>query len=191
MIDKILGESYNLKAIRRDKNLKTGKIDQATIIEDEDTQEKQIKFKSDGKTIPKPSDLSLTNVKYQGITHKILGGWKRTDMIEVVEDGDETKIVKITGEEENYSAETAEKEHLFATHRNFLAKKTVEAWNMDDDNTQMWLAAYLSVLALVTLGGMYMIVNGIESAVVEGVTQGIETAWDATGEIENPAEGGE
>lgn len=183
MINTILGGTkYDIKVVRRkvrDSSRGEAFMDRAAVIIDEDSDEQQLKFKSDGKIVPKPSEQNITPLYEKKWYHKFLGGKKRNNFLEVVEDGDSGDFIEFNITEGSKSAERAEKDHIFKTHRNFLAKKTVDAWKVDDDNTQIWLAAYLSVLALITLGGMYMISSGIEESIVKGLESAAESGAGA------------
>lgn len=178
----ILSGGYDKKVIRR--KIREGQdktiLDEAKVIEEEDSEQKLIKFKSDGKEIPKPGDGNFEQLWYRKWWERLMFIPKKPrDFIEIKETDDEIEFIEFNiNQDDDEIVRTSEKNHLFQTHRNILARKTVEAWS-GEDNTQLWLAAYLSVLALITLGGMYVLTTGVEEAIKEGLTQGLSSAGDA------------
>jgi len=170
LTDKVFGPSYKVKTIRR--QVRNGQqdnviMDRAALVEDDITEEKQLKFKSDGKTIPKPSNLSFDNLQ----TKSWFGG--SSDFLEIEEDGDQTSIINFNKKENRLTPERAEKEHIFQAHRNFLNKKTMEAWS-SEDNTEIYILATIALIVVVNLAGQYFIVNGLQQGVADGVIQGFQ-----------------
>lgn len=171
LIDKVFGNSYKIKIIRR--QVRGGNVhkvveDRAALIEDEDTGEKKLKFKSDGKVVPKPSNLNFDSVKTSGFLSS-----GSTDMLEVEEDGDTVSVISFKNSRGDLVADTAEKEHLFQTHRNFMNKKTRESWS-DDDNTELIVMGTVILMLIIDLAGTYFIVNGMQDAIIEGISSGFQ-----------------
>lgn len=173
LTDKILGPTYNIKIIRR--QLRSGRQDKtfedlAAVVEDDESDQKQLKLKSDGKKIPKPSNLSFDQIQTLGI---LRGGNK--DFIELEEDGDEVSFIDFSYDEDEgeLQPERSEKEHIFQAHRNFMNKKTLEAWSQDD-NKEILILGLIVFTVLVNLAGQYFIVNGLEASVVDGIVQGFQ-----------------
>lgn len=172
----ITGDEYPIRVRRRTPTEEF--IDKGKIIEDEDTNEKQLKLKSDGETFPKPGEDKFDLVAYRKWWHKLLVMPKqRTKGLTMIDHGDgEGDFVEYS--RENEKAKAAGSNRIWDTHRNLMGKKYLEL-TQEEDNTQLWLAAYLSVLALITLGGMYVITQGIEDAVAQAVKQGIQSGLQA------------
>lgn len=169
---KILGPSYQIKILRR--QLRNGQqdkvfMDRAAVVEDDESKEKQLKLKSDGKKIPKPSNLNFDQLQSTGLLSR-----GTEDFIEIEEDGDEISVIDFSYDKENgLKPERAEKEHIFQAHRNFLNKKTLEAWSQED-NKEILILGLIVFTILVNLAGMYFIVNGLEQSVVDGIVQGMQ-----------------
>ena len=173
LTDKVLGPSYKIKIIRR--QLRSGRQDKtfedrAAVVEAEESDQKQLKLKSDGKTIPKPSNLSFDQIQTSGF---LSGGTK--DFIEIEEDGDKVSFIDFSydKDEDELNPERSEKEHIFQAHRNFMNKQTLEAWSQDD-NKEILILGLIVFTILVNLAGQYFIINGLEQSVIDGIVQGFQ-----------------
>jgi len=145
--------------------------DTAVEVIDEDTQEKQLKFKSDGLIVPKPGEDKIATTKQTSLIAKLKGN-KYSKTLKLIDYGDGSgDFVEIDFEEGK--AESSGDDRLFDTHRSLMSQKYSSLFE-DEDNTQLWIAAYLSILALATVGGMWFVTTGIEDTVAQAVSKGIE-----------------
>lgn len=169
--DKVFGPSYDIKTIRRQvRGGNQHKVveDRAAVVTDEVTDEKKLKFKSDGKEVPKPSNLSFDSFESTGFLNR-----GTSDLIELEEDGDKVSIIDFTSEEGSLNPERSEKEHLFQAHRNFVNKKTMEAWSQED-NKEFFILGTIALIVVINLAGQYFIIGGLEQGVAEGVVRAFE-----------------
>lgn len=178
LLDKIFGESYGIKIIRRQvRNGRQDNVieDRAAVVEDDDTKEKQLKLKSDGKKIPKPSNLYFDRIQGSGLLST------SSDFIEIEEDGDDVSFVDFqvsSNDDEDggsLNPERSEKEHIFQAHRDFMNKKTLEVWN-SASNQEIYILATILMIVVIQLAGQYFIVNGLQSGIVEGVANALSSA---------------
>lgn len=182
LIDK---HKYNIYVWRRKPN-GVDYWDQATIIEDEDTQEDQLLFKSDGTKVPKPPEEKIGTMQYRSLMDKLTFKKKAyVDATEFIDYGDGNGDFVSIDNADSDSEEQAEMKasgnnRMFETHRNLMSQKYSELFS-EEDNTQLWLAGYLTVLALITIGSMWMLTNGMEESIAKGISQGIEAGIEAGG----------
>lgn len=166
-------EKYRVDRIKpNDPNIQ----DTATEVEDEDTEEKKLKFKSDGVTVPKPGDDKIATKKTDKFIAK-LKGKKYFKELKFIDYGDGSgDFVEIDYDKGKLSASGDER--MFDTHRSLMSQKYSQLFE-EEDNTQLWIAAYLSVLAFVTIGAMWFLTTGIEDTVAQAVQKGIEAGLSA------------
>lgn len=177
-------EKYRVERIRHgEPNIQ----DKATEIQDEDTEEKQLKFKSDGLKIPKPGADKINTTKRNNLWAK-LGGNKYVKEIKFIDYGDGSgDFVEVDMDEEKVQASGDNR--MFDTHRSLMQKKISRLFE-EEDNTQLWIAAYLTVLALITVGAMFFVTQGIEDTVARAVESGIQAGLEAGGQVQQGATGG-
>lgn len=175
MLGKLLGPSYDKKVVRR-RPVKGDKWDKAAEITDEDAgDEKQWKLKSDGETVPAPSQDKIGYLFYRKWYHKLLFMPEQKTEYAILDDrGGQDGEWKDLSKEDTFLTGGGNS-HIFQTHRNLQVQKYVDLYSKDD-NTQLWLAGYLTVLALVTIGAAYMIVNGVEQGVKAGAEAAVQGA---------------
>jgi len=167
-------EEYKVERIRQGKpNI----IDKAVELEDEDTEEKKIKFKSDDSVVPKPSADKISTTEQTSLWKKMQGK-RYIKALKFIDKGDESgEFVEVDfGDSELKSSGES---RMFETHRSLRMEKISNMFS-EEDNTQVWLAAYLTVLALVTVGAMFFVTQGIEDTVAQAVQQGIEAGLSAS-----------
>lgn len=174
---KIFGAPFD-KTVYRIRDEKGDLKDKAALITDDTSQEKQVKFKSDGKVVPKPGDDKIGYMYYKKWYHSLLMmPEQRMEYFIFFDYGDGDGDFAEIDENEN-RVKAAGNERMFQTHRDFVGKKTLEIFSKDD-NTEVWLAAYLSILVIINLAGMYVITQGVESGVASAVAKGIEAGIGA------------
>lgn len=145
--------------------------DTAVEVEDEDTMETQLKFKSDGLIVPKPGADKINTTKQTSLIAKLKGN-KYSETIRFIDYGDGSgDFVEI--DFDNGKAEASGEDRMFDTHRSLMSQKYSSLFE-EKDNTQLWIAAYLSILAVATVGGMWFVTTGIEDTVAQAVSKGIE-----------------
>lgn len=160
--------------------------DKATEIEDDDTGEKQLKLKSDGTIVPKPGADKISTTKTDSLLAKLKGD-KYRKQIKLIDYGDGSgDFVDVDVDEGKVKASGDER--MFETHRNLMQKKISRLFE-EEDNTQVWLAAYLTVLALLTVGAMFFVTQGIEDTVAQAVQQGIEAGLNSANTAQEGATG--
>lgn len=175
MISKLFGAKYDKKVVRR-RGSKADLWDEAAEIEDEETEAKQWKFKSDGAIVPAPDSSKIGYIFYRKWWHKLLFmPRQRKEFIEFREKGDGQGN---WCEFEEGSIKASDDEHVFQTHQNLMSKKYIEIFSQED-KTELWLAAYLTVLVVINLAGMYIITQGVESGVASAVANGLEAGVSA------------
>jgi len=175
----LLGAKYDKKVVRR-RGSKADIWDDAAEIEDDETGEKKWKFKSDEKEIPSPDESKIGYLFYRKWWQKLLFMPKqRVEYIEYADKGSRDGTVLELKDDKLTSSND---EDVFETHRTIQVRKNVDLYSNDDDNTQMWLAAYLSILVLINLAGMYIITQGVQSGVADAVASGINAGKSAAGD---------
>jgi len=158
--------------------------DTATLVEDDKTGEEKIKFKSDGLMIPKAGADKISTRKTSSLLKK-LQGKKYQKTLRFIDYGDGSgDFTDIDYDEGKVKASGDER--MFETHRSLMQKKISRLFS-EEDNTQIWLAAYLTVLALVTVGAMFFVTQGIEDTVAQAVEQGIKAGLEAGGSVQEGA----
>lgn len=176
----IKGDSYDTTVIRREKTSNGFKNvkDKAAEVEDSDTGETLLKMKSDGLKIPKPDNQQFETLWYKDWLDKIVSSQSHTDFIEVFlretgkdADGD---YIKFNPKEERETLELSGSEAQFQTHRDLEAEKTLDIFS-SDDNQELYFLAGLGVITMINLGGMYIIVSGLEQSVITGIKEGFKT----------------
>lgn len=161
--------------------------DTAVEIEDEDTGEKQLKMKSDGVIIPKPGEDKIDTTQQTSLWKK-LQGKKYVKTLKLIDYGDGSgDFVDI--DFDKGKAESSGNDRMFDTHRSLVAQKVSRLFS-EDDNTQVWLAAYLTVLAVITIGAMYFVTTGMEDTVAKAVQEGIRAGLEAGQTTQGAAGGG-
>lgn len=165
--------------------------DTAVEIEDEDTGEKQLKLQSDDVLIPKPGEDKISTMKQTSLW-KRLQGKKYEKTLKLIDYGDGSgDFVEVDYDEGK--VESSGNDRMFDTHRSLVAQKVSRLFS-EEDNTRVWLAAYLTVLALLTVGGMYFVTTGMEDtvakAVKEGITAGLEAGQSTQGAAAGATGGG-
>lgn len=162
-------------------------IDKAVEIEDEDTGEKKIKFKSDDAIVPKPSADKISTTEQTSLWKK-LQGKRYIKTLKFIDHGDETgewAEVNFDKKDVRSSGES----RMFETHRSLRMQKISDMFS-EEDNTKVWLAAYLTILAFITLGGTWLLTQNVESTVAQAVQQGIEAGLQSTDSVQQGATGG-
>jgi len=188
------GDSFDKTVIRREKTSNGFKNvkDKAAEIQDSDTKETLLKMKSDGLKVPKPDNQQFETLWYKDWMDRIFSTDSHTDFIEIYlketgdnADGDYVEFNPDNEKELSLSGSEAQ----FQTHRDLEAEKTLDIFS-SDDNQELYFLAGLGVITMINLGGMYIIVSGLQSSIVPGVKQGFQTvqysagsAQDATGMI--------
>jgi len=161
--------------------------DKATEIEDEDTSEKQLKLKSDGLIVPKPGADKISTTQTRSLWKKLKGD-KYQKQIKFIDYGDGSgDFVDVDMDEGRVKASGDER--MFDTHRSLMQKKISRLFE-EEDKTQVWLAAYLTVLALITVGAMFFVTQGIEDTVAQAVEQGIRAGLEAGSNVQEGATNG-
>lgn len=180
--EKILGKSYDIY-VERLNATGTDSWDKAAEIEDEDTEEKKLRLKSDGTEIPKPGTDKIGKMRYDKWYHKIFGGQNYVDKLTLIDYGDgKGDFVDVEHDEGRVKASGSDR--MFETHRSLMSQMYSNLFT-EEDNTQLWLAGYLTVLALITIGAMYFVTSGIESTVADAVEKGIQAGLQGAGEAQS------
>lgn len=162
-------------------------IDKAVEQEDEDTEEKKLKFKSDGAVVPKPSADKISTTEQTSLWKK-LQGKRYIKTLKFIDHGDESgEFVEV--DFDNKELRSSGESRMFETHRSLRMQKISNMFS-EKDNTQVWLAAYLTILALVTVGAMFFVTQGIEDTVAQAVQQGIEAGLSASDSASTATGGG-
>jgi len=182
----ILGTSYDIK-VERIKPSGPDVTDKAAIKTDDITEEQKLVFKSDGLELPKPGDDKIKTRKQNKWYHNLMGGDNYVKAVKFIDYGDGTGDFVDIDFDKGLAKESGNS-RMFETHRNLMSKKYAELFS-EDDNTQVWLAAYLTVLALVTIGAMYFVTTGIEKTVADAVGQGIQAGLSASENAQGAAGG--
>jgi len=185
--EKILGKSYDIK-VERLKPRGADYWDKAAEIENEKTEEKMLRLKSDGAEIPKPGADKIGKMRMDKWYHKIFGGQNYVDKVTLIDYGD-GKADFVTVDHEQGQVEASGSDRMFETHRNLMSQLYSNLFT-EEDSTQLWLAGYLTVLALITIGAMYFVTTGLESTVADAVEKGIEAGISAGGEAQGAVGGG-
>lgn len=176
----IKGNNYDKTVIRREKTSNGFKNvkDKAAEIQDSDTGETLLKMKSDGLKIPKPDNQQFETLWYKDWLDKITSSESHTSFIEIFlketgenADGD---YIQFNADRDEEQLELTGSEAQFQTHRDLEAEKTLDIFS-SDDNQELYFLAGLGVITMINLGGMYIIVNGLDSAVVKGIKEGFKT----------------
>lgn len=162
-------------------------IDKAVEIEDEDTEQEKLKFKSDGAIVPKPSADKIDTTEQTSLWKK-LQGKRYIKTLKFIDRGDESGEFVET-DFENDELRSSGESRMFETHRSLRMQKISDMFS-EEDNTQLWIAAYLTVLALVTVGAMFFVTQGIEDTVAQAVQQGIEAGLNSAETAQQGATGG-
>jgi len=179
----INGDTFDTTVIRREKTSNGFKNvkDKAAEIEDPDTGETLLKMKSDGLKIPKPDNQQFGTLWYKDFVDRITRSKSHTDFIEVYlketgkdADGD---YIQFNPEEDSEDLELAGSEAQFQTHRDLEAEKTLDIFS-DDSNEEWYFLAGLGIITIVQLGGMWIVTNGMQDAIITGVKQGFSTVQD-------------
>ncbi|MFB6193042.1 MAG: hypothetical protein ABEK00_02225 [Candidatus Nanohaloarchaea archaeon] len=183
----ITGDSYDTRVLRREKtsNGFKNRWDKVAEKKDSDTKEKQLKFKSDGTVIPKPENYEFETLWYRDWIDKLIpGGKSHTDFIEVYlkESGEGADGDFVQFNSEKGELEASGNESQFQTHRDLEAEKTLDIFS-EDDNQQWYFLAGLGVITMINLGGMYIIVHGLDNAIIKGVKQGFKTVQSSKGAV--------
>jgi hypothetical protein len=182
--EKILGKSYDIK-VERLNSRGPDKWDKAAEIENDKTGEKMLKLKSDGAKLPKPGSDKIGKMRYDKLIHKIFGGQNYVDKVTLIDYGD-GRADFVDVDHEQGRVEASGNDRMFETHRNLMSQLYSNLFT-EEDNTQVWLAAYLTGLAFITIGAMYFVTTGIESTVADAVQKGIEAGISAGGEAQGAA----
>lgn len=184
------GDSYDNRIIRREKTRNGYKnvLDKAAEVEDGDTGEKQLKMKSDGLIVPKPENQKFETLWYRDFFDKLTRTKSHCDFIEIyLKDEDDGDYV--TFNPEDSGLELNGNEAQFQTHRDLENEKTLDLFS-EEGNQELYFLAGLGIITMINLGGMWVIVNGLQSSVIEGIQQGFNTvqsqaenAGDVTGNV--------
>jgi len=187
LVRKVLGPQYDTRVLRH--KMRQGKPeliwDKAAEVEDGTTEEKMIEFKSDKERVPKPSEELYGNLWFKKWHHMLLLRFKpkRKKFLEVVDNGDgDARFVQVREDDVDFQGE-----HMFETHRNMMGKKTLELFSQDD-NTKLWMAGYLTALAFITVGAMYVTVTGVKSSVADSVKAGVEAGLSSANSAQQTTE---
>lgn len=180
------GDSYDITVIRREKTsngIKNVK-DKAAKIEDSDTNESLLKMKSDGLKVPRPESQQFETLWYKDFLDKVFSSKSHTDFMEIYlrETGEDVDgdYVKFDPEEEGLDLMGSESQ--FQTHRDLEAEKTLDIFS-EEGNQEWYFLAGLGVITMINLGGMYIIVSGLDQAIVSGVEEGFKTVQGNKGVV--------
>lgn len=179
--EKILGKNYDIK-VERLKPRGADYWDKAAEIENEKTGEKMLRMKSDGAEIPKPGADKIGQMQMDKWYHKIFGGQNYVDKVTLIDYGD-GKADFVSVDHDQGTVEASGSDRMFETHRNLMSQLYSNLFT-EEDNTQLWLAGYLTVLALITIGAMYFVTSGIESTVADAVEKGIQAGLQGASEAQ-------
>jgi len=156
-------------------------------LEDEDTEEKKIKFKSDDAVVPKPSADKISTTEQTSLWKKMQGK-RYIKALKFIDKGDESgEFVEV--DFDNEELQSSGESRMFETHRSMRMQKISNMF-ADEDNTQVWLAAYLTILAMITVGAMFFVTQGIEDTVARAVQSGIEAGLSSAETAQQGATGG-
>jgi len=173
------GDSFDTAVIRREKTQNGYKNvkDKAAEIEDPDTGETLLKFKSDGLKVPKPENQQFETLWYRDWMDRIFRSKSHTDFLEVyLEDDSDGDYVEF--DSEGNKLELSGSEGQFQTHRNLEAEKTLDIFS-DASNEKWYFLAGLGTLIIIDIAGQYIVNQGMQRAVIEGVRQGYSTVQGA------------
>jgi len=187
LTETILGKSYDIK-VEQIKPRGADYWDKAAEIEKDESGEKMLQMKSDGVKVPKPGPDKIGSMRYDKWIHKIFGGQNYVDKVTLIDYGD-GQADFVTVDHEEGTLERSGSDRMFETHRNLMSQMYSNLFT-EEDNTQLWLAGYLTVLALITVGAMYFVTTGLESTVADAVEKGIEAGISAGGEAQGAVGGG-
>jgi hypothetical protein len=178
------GDTFDKKILRREKQSNgrwKNRWDKAAEIEDPDTGETQLKFKSDGAIVPKPEGSQFETLWYTSFLDKLTRDVSHCDFIEVYlkdtgssGDGDWVEFNPEGGEDDEADLGLVGSESQFQTHRDLESEKTLDIFS-EEDNQEWYFLAGLGVITMINLGGMYIIVNGLDQAIKAGVKEGFKT----------------
>lgn len=180
---KVFGAPYNKKIVRR-RPVKADLWDKAAEIEDEETEEKMWKLKSNGEKVPKPSEDKIGYLFHYK-------WWQRPrflfprDRIEYAiyndkGDGD-GKWVELSSE--NVDLSGGGDTRMFDTHRNMQAKKYVDLYSKED-NKEMYILGALGIIVFMDIAATYILTSNADklgaSAVKKAVEAGVKSAMSAS-----------
>lgn len=182
----INGDSFDTTVIRREKTSNGFKNvkDKVAEIEDPETGEKQLKMKSDGLKIPKPEAKQFETLWYKDWLDKIFRSKSHTDFMEIYleETGEDAEGDFISFSPDQGELDFMGSESQFQTHRDLEAEKTLDIFS-EEGNQEWYFLAGLGIITMINLGGMYIITNGLDQAIVSGVKEGIQTAQSSQGAV--------
>jgi len=184
--EKILGKSYDIK-VERLKPRGADYWDKAAVVENDKTQEKMLRLKSDGAEIPKPGADKIGTMRMDKWYHKIFGGQNYVEKVTLIDYGDGNADF-VSVDHEDGDVEASGSDRMFETHRNLMSQLYSNLF-AEEDNTQLWLAGYLTVLALITVGAVFFLVNGVEQGIAEGVKSAVEAGASAGQNAQGAAQG--
>lgn len=187
--DIVNGDSYDKKILRREKTSNGFKnvLDKAAEIEDPDTGEKLLKFKSDGLQIPKPEAQQFEVVWYRDWIDKVTRTKSHTDFMEVYlkELGDDAHGDFVTFEPAKKELELMGSESQFQTHRDLEAEKTLDIFSEDGMNQQYIMIGALALIVIIDVAGKYIASQSMEESVYNAMKRLQETGASAVSQGQN------
>jgi hypothetical protein len=186
------GDTFDKKILRREKQSNgrwKNRWDKAAEIEDPDTGETQLKFKSDGAIVPKPEGSQFETLWYTSFLDKLTRDVSHCDFIEVYlkdtgssGDGDWVEFNPEGGEDDEADLGLVGSESQFQTHRDLESEKTLDIFSEDKNEKWMWLAG-LGTLIIIDIAGQYIVNQGLQQGVASGVKQGFEAVQGGKGAV--------
>jgi len=181
----IKGNSYDKTVIRREKTNNGFKNvkDKAAEVKDSDTNEELLKLKSDGLKIPRPQTQQFETLWYKNFVDRIFNSKSHTQFLEVFlkETGDNADGDYVVFDPDE-GLELSGNESQFQVHRDLENEKTLNIFS-EEGNQEWYFLAGLGVITMINLGGMYIIVNGLDSAITQGVKEGFKTVQSNQGAV--------
>lgn len=171
----LLGPKYDKKVVRQ-RSPKADLWDKAAEIEDNETEQKKWKLKSDGQEIPKPEQSKVGYLFYRKWYHKLLFMPKQRIEYAIFEDkGDGNGTFKDPHSE---SLAGGEDHGIFQTHRTLEAKKYLDLYS-EDDNKELYILGALTLIVLTDLIGTYIITNSVDKIAASSIRQAVESGVGA------------
>lgn len=177
-------ETYKVDRIRKGQpNI----IDKAVEKTDDDTEEKKLKFKSDGAVVPKPSADKIETSEQTSLWKK-LQGKRYIKTLKFIDHGDESGEFVEVDFDDNELRSTGES-RMFETHRSLRMQKISDMFS-EEDNQKWWFLGTAGLLVAIMLGGMYIITNGFDQTIANAVQQGVKAGLHASGQAAQTAQQG-
>jgi len=187
--DIVNGDSFDKKILRREKTSNGFKnvLDKAAEIEDPDTGEKLLKFKSDGLKIPKAESQQYEVLWYRDWIDRLTRTKSHTQFMEVYlkELGDDAHGDFVSFDPEEKELDLMGSESQFQTHRDLEAEKTLDIFSEDGMNQQYIMIGALALIVIIDVAGKYIASQSMEESVYNAMKRVYQTGSSAVGTGQN------